>query len=541
MNLEPLATLINRRAAQSPRSTYLEDARSDRSIDYEGLASAVSAWRALLDDLGIPPAGGILVDLADPLSFAVVHLAVVASGRRSVPVDPDVPWADLMRLSALLGGAALLVSDRAARSKPADLAKAPDPTTGGSDAAGPDANAFGTAQFDVATVDAASLLPARVARAHRRLRTSGTGEPESAPATAHAASEGSTVLFTSGSTGQPKGVELPESQLLFVANAIARNNRLSRDDRGYNPLPLFHVNAEVVGLLATLVAGATLVLDRRFHRTGFWELLRERRITWLNAVPSILAVLASSGDIVPPASLRFIRSASAPLPDAVRDAFKGIPLVVSYGMTEGASQITATPLGVPVRPGSVGVPLGAEVQVREDGRVLSPGEIGALWLRGPGIIGQYFLGRSPERFDADGWLITGDLGYVDDDGYVYLVGRTDDVINRGGEKVYPAEVEDVLLKDPRVREAVVVARPDPILGHVPVAYVIPPAGLPRDEAEDLILVLRGRCESELPRFKRPVDIRMIADLPRAATGKVQRSRVRVLAAADAKTAAGAAA
>ncbi|MDQ1607452.1 MAG: oxalate---CoA ligase [Microbacteriaceae bacterium] len=511
MKVEPLATLINRRAAESPHASYLEDARSDRSLDYAGFAEAVSAWRVLLDDLEVPGAGGVLVDLADPLSFAVVHLAVVAAGRRSVPVDPDLPWADVMRLSGLLGGAALLVSDRAER---------PDVT-----------------EFDVAAVAPANLMPAGLVRAVQG-RPEAERSNDGGPA-AQTSVEGSTLLFTSGSTGQPKGVELPESQLLFVANAIARNNGLSPDDRGYNPLPLFHVNAEVVGLLSTLVAGATLVLDRRFHRTGFWELLSKRRITWLNAVPSMLAVLARSGDIVPPAGLRFIRSASAPLPDAVRAAFSGIPLIVSYGMTEGASQITATPLGEPARPGSVGVPLGGEVQVRDEGgKLLPPGEIGALWLRGPGIIAQYFLGRAPERFDADGWLATGDLGYVDDDGYVYLVGRSDDVINRGGEKVYPAEVEDILLKDARVREAVVVARPDPILGHVPVAYVIPPSvGLLQSEVVELIDALRDRCERELPRFKRPVDIRMIADLPRAATGKVQRSRVRLLAAADAGAAA----
>jgi acyl-CoA synthetase (AMP-forming)/AMP-acid ligase II len=513
VKIEPLATLIDRRAAESPHASYLEDARSDRSLDYAEFADAVHAWRALLDDLEVPPAGGVLVDLADPLGFAVVHLAVVAAGRRSVPVDPGVPWADVMRLSGLLGGAALLVSDHAERGAAEfDLAT----------------------EFDVATVEPESCRPAVVVHAMpgRTVATnSSVGEP-AAPTFV----EGSTLLFTSGSTGQPKGVELPESQLLFVAHAIARNNRLVPDDRGYNPLPLFHVNAEVVGLLATLVAGATLVLDRRFHRTGFWELLRTRGVTWLNAVPSMLAVLAHSGDILPSADLRFIRSASAPLPDVVREAFSAIPLVVSYGMTEGASQITATPLGEPVRPGSVGVPLGGEVQVRdESGQVLPPGEIGAFWIRGPGIIRQYFLGRTPERFDLDGWLVTGDLGYLDDDGYVFLVGRSDDVINRGGEKVYPAEVEDILLKDARVREAVVVARPDPILGHVPVAYVIPPAaGLREDEVDDLVHALRDRCENELPRFKRPVDIRMIADLPRAATGKVQRSRVRVLAAADAR-------
>ncbi len=142
-------------------------------------------------------------------------------------------------------------------------------------------------------------------------------------------------------------------------------------------------------------------------------------------------------------------------------------------MTEGASQITATPLDAPARPGTVGVPVGSEVQVRdEDGTPLPADEVGALWVRGPGIVGRYLFGRAAERFDADGWLSTGDVGSVAADGWVSLAGRSDDVINRGGEKVYPAEVEDVLLGDPRVLEAVVVGRPDDVLGAVPVAYVI---------------------------------------------------------------------
>jgi acyl-CoA synthetase (AMP-forming)/AMP-acid ligase II len=344
---------------------------------------------------------------------------------------------------------------------------------------------------------------------------------------AGAAGRGSVLLFTSGSTGEPKGVELSEEQLLFVARGIAAHNALTAGDRGYNPLPLFHVNAEVVGLLATLVAGATLVLDRRFHRTGFWELLEEREITWLNAVPAMLAVLARGGEFAVPERVRFVRSASAPLPDAVREALGSVPLVVSWGMTEGASQITATPLGEPQRDGSVGPPVGCEVQARDaDGTVLGSDTEGALWVRGPGIVTGYWAGRAADRFDADGWLSTGDMGTIDADGWVTLVGRSDDVINRGGEKVYPAEVEEVLLGDPRVQEAIVVGRRDPILHQVPVAYVIPVDGA---DADDLVASLTARAEASLPRFKRPIEITVVDDVPRAPTGKIQRARVRALA------------
>ena len=478
---EGLADLLERRAIENGDSVYLEDARSDSIVSYGELAGAAARWRVILEYESIPLGGSVIVDVADPLAFAVVHLSVIAAGRRSVPTNPDLATADLQRIIGLLDGAVIVVSDRSDRHIPGARVVAPD---------------------------APSI-----------------GEPSPIDPNA----SGAALLFTSGSTGEPKGVELGEGQLLFVARAIAKHNQLTESDRGYNPLPLFHVNAEVVGLLATLVAGGTLVLDRRFHRTGFWELLEHRRISWLNAVPAMLAVLARGGALTIPPSVRFVRSASAPLPDAVRSALGSVPVVVSWGMTEGASQITATPLGAEHRAGSVGLPVGSEVQVRaESGDVLGIDDVGALWVRGEGIVRGYHRGRAAERFDADGWLSSGDLGRIDADGWVYLVGRSDDVINRGGEKVYPAEVEEVLLGDARVREAVVVGRSDPILHQVAVAYVIPVEPQPRGR-DVLITELLERCERELPRFKRPVEISVVDDVPRAPTGKVQRNRVRALA------------
>lgn len=504
--MDTLASVIAARSSDAPSAAYLEDARSDRVVTFADLERQAGAWATALDSLGVATDATVVLDVRDPLSFAVAHLAVVASGRRSVPVNPQGTWAETLR-SVALGGSTAIVSDR------------DEPGEADVPIIRPDAASFGPAE------PASGAVPASSAD-----RSGSAGGAETTEAVSP---QGSVILFTSGSTGQPKGVELSEAQLLFVARAIAGHNALTPDDRGFNSLPLFHVNAEVVGLLSTLVAGATLVLDQGFHRTGFWELLAARKITWLNAVPAILAVLAKSGPAQPPEGLRFVRSASSALPEAVRVAFAGIPMIISYGMTEGASQITATPLGQEPRAGSVGLPVGDEVEPRDaSGAALPTGEIGELWIRGPGVVTGYFEGRAADRFDADGWLRTGDLGHVDADGWVYLAGRTDDVINRGGEKVYPAEVEDVLLEDARVREAVVVARPDQILGSVPVAYVIPadlaladPAS-PADGRTELVRDLTARCDAELPRFKRPVDITVVDDLPRTPTGKVQRNRTR---------------
>jgi acyl-CoA synthetase (AMP-forming)/AMP-acid ligase II len=341
---------------------------------------------------------------------------------------------------------------------------------------------------------------------------------------------GSVLLLTSGSTGTPKAVELTEAQLLHVAAGVARHNQLTPADRGYNPLPLFHINAQVVAVLASLVAGATLLTDRKFRRTGFWERMAGQDVTWINAVPAILTILAGYPVPARPPRLRFIRSASAPLPAAVRErvtAQTGVPVVESYGMTEAASQITAMPLDGSGPAGSCGRPVGAELEIRDaGGQPVPAGTSGTVWLRGPGVIDGYVAGRAAERFDSSGWLNTGDLGTLDEQGFLFLAGRSDDVINRGGEMLYPREIEEVLLADPAVQDAVVVGRPSPILGQVPVAYVIPatePATA--GHLQDLLRQLNQRCTAELSRFKVPEAIYVVQDLPRAATGKVQRHRV----------------
>lgn len=478
--------LIADRAASAPDRPYLEDARSDRRIDYGRLAALTRRWSEVFEQLSLPPSSAVLVDSADPLGFAVVHLAAIAHGLRSLPVDPSAPDEETTRLAGLIRGAGLVVATGAPTRRPRGV---------GSASIGED------------------LGPVQL-------------RPGVVPEPAEPAGEGSAVLFTSGSTGSPKGVELGEGQLLCVAREAASALALKPGERGFNSLPLHHVNAQVVGLLATLAAGSTLVLDSRFRRTGFWELLAERGITWLNAVPAILAVLTRSGPIRPPASLRLIRCASAPLPEHVGEALAEVPLVMSWGMTEGASQITATAPGRH-RMGEVGHPRRSEVRaVGPDSRPAAPGEIAALQIRGPGVISHYLFGAAADRFAEGGWLVTGDIGSIAADGAVSLVGRADDVINRGGEKVYPGEVEEVLLGDDRVLEAVVVGRPDEVLGAVPVAYVIPVAELSPRERDALLGALYERSDAQLARSRRPIEITVVDDLPRAAAGKVQRSRVR---------------
>ncbi len=492
-----LRRLISERAAAT---TFVSDARGPRAVEHRALAAATERWAGELAARGVAPGARVLLSIADPLAFAVAHLAVVAAGRCSAPVDPGAPPAEAARVRALVAPALVLTDRGAADQGAADRGAAADSST--STAATPDA--------DVVLVTPDGLPAAPVGWS-------------SAPA----AGPGSVLLLTSGSTGTPKAVALTEAQCLHVARAVAAHHRLTRADRGFCPLPLFHVNAQVVALLATLVAGGELVLDRRFRRTGFWELLAEREVTWVNAAPAILTILARAAeDPIVPAGLRFVRSASAALPPAVRELFvarTGLPVVESYGMTEAASQITATALSAPHRPGSVGRPVGAEVRVVDEaGQVCPPGVVGRVRIRGAGVIRGYVDGVAADRFDPAGWLDTADLGAFDADGYLYLHGRADDVVNRGGELVHPIEVEEVLLADPAVVEAVVAARPHDVLGAVPVALV----RTEEDPATDLPDRLGARCARELAPFKRPVEIRVVERFPVGPTGKVRRAAVR---------------
>ena len=473
-------------AARQGGAPYLEDAAGG-TLSYAGLHRCTRAWARRLDRAGLPPGAAVALRWPDPLGYATALVAILGAGRVVVPLDPAAPAAEVARVLAVARPEAMVAASD--QGLPPGLAVLSPPDASGDVAARQDPDA--------------------------------------------AARAGGIFLCTSGTTGTPKGILLREDQLAHVAGAVAGHHRLTPADRGYCCLPLFHVNAEVVGLLATLAARACLVLDRKFSRRGFWPLIAERQITWINAVPAIITVLAMD----PPAvqlsgRIRFVRSASAPLPAVTlkrfEDAF-GLPVVETYGMTEAASMITANPVDGPRKAGSVGRPAGTEVRVAERiGSRYVPvpdGTVGRVQIRGRGVIGEYAENGPPGAIDPEGWLDTGDLGHLDQDGYLFLAGRSDDVINRGGEKIYPREIEDFLLSLPGVRSAAVVAAHDEVLGERPVAYVVP-AGPQRPDLEE---ALREACAAALPRPKRPSAFCLVSELPLGPAGKVARRRLRELA------------
>jgi oxalate---CoA ligase len=488
---------IERAAAAHGADLYLADARGPAALSYAGLLDAVTDVERRLDAAGLPRGARIVVRFTEPVEYATALVAIVAAGRVAVPLDPAAPDTDVARVVGVARPAAVIYRANAV------------PGGAQGDLTGEATRPFDRAEFDFDVIDSADPL--------------GT-----APVTP-ASADGGIFLCTSGTTGTPKGILLREGQLAHVAASVVECHRLGRDDRGYCSLPLFHVNAEVVGLLATLRAGAYLALDRKFSRRGFWEMITERKITWINAVPAIISILAIEPPVDRPAALRFVRSASAPLPLAALERFEnalGVPVVETYGMTEAASMITANPVDGPRKPGSAGRPAGSQVQVAlPGGGTAAPGEVGRVQIRGAGVIASYDSGGRPGVIDAAGWLDTSDLGYLDADGYLFLVGRADDVINRGGEKIYPREIEEILLAQPGVRSAAVVGAVDDVLGERPVAYVVAdPAGV----AAEVEAVLREVCAAQLPRHKQPSQFCLVAEMPLGPTGKISRRQLKDL-------------
>ncbi len=328
------------------------------------------------------------------------------------------------------------------------------------------------------------------------------------------------VLHTSGTTSRPKRVPLTQANICVSADNIAGSLRLRTDDRCLNVMPLFHIHGLIGALLSSIAAGATTVCTPGFISTEFPGWMRDLKPTWYTAVPTIhQKVLQMARGDKAPGSLRFIRSASSALPVPVmrglEEAF-GVPVIEAYGMTEASHQIAANPLPPFARkPGSVGLPRGTDVAILDAEGNIVPGT-GEVAIRGPVVTAGYE--NSPEANASAyhaGWLRTGDTGYIDPDGYLHLLGRLKEIINRGGEKISPFEVEEALLAHSAVKEAAAF----PIIGgplgeEVGVAVVT--------DGSVAVDALKEFLTPRLAYFKVPARIVIVESLPKGATGKVQR-------------------
>jgi acyl-CoA synthetase (AMP-forming)/AMP-acid ligase II/acyl carrier protein len=339
------------------------------------------------------------------------------------------------------------------------------------------------------------------------------------------------ILLTSGSTSRPKMVPLTHASVCLSAYNVSMALALGPRDRLLSVLPLFHGHGLISGVLASLAAGSSVVCTPGFDPEAFFGWLTEFRPTWYTAVPALHQAVLSAGDrhkdSAQRSSLRLIRSASSSLPPKVLcglEALFGVPVIDTYGMTEAATQIAANPLERR-KLGSVGQSTGAEIAILDgDGRRLPCGKRGEITLRGPTIARGYDndAAATASAFQ-DGWFRTGDLGYLDAEGYLFIVGRIKDVIDRGGQKVAPAEVEEALLSHPDVVEAAVFSISHSRLGATPAALVVL-----RPDANVDAQKLREFAGKRLARFKVPSLIRIIHKIPKGAGGKINRRELATL-------------
>ena len=337
------------------------------------------------------------------------------------------------------------------------------------------------------------------------------------------------LMYTSGTTGNPKGVMLTQANLAANAQAIASEHALGAQDRVLGVLPLYHINAFAVTMLAPLASGGSVVMAPRFSAQRFWAQAVDHGCTWVNVVPTIISFLLEGAAPAPDtlSRIRFCRSASAALPPEHLRAFEsrfGIGVIETMGLTETVAPSFSNPLDAARRKlGSVGRASGGEAQVMDAALQPVPdGTTGEITIRGAHVMQGYYKNpqATAEAFTSEGWLRTGDLGHRDADGFFFVTGRIKELIIKGGENIAPREIDEALLKHPAVLDAAAVGIPDRHYGQDILACVVLRAGMQADEAE-----LRQHCEQHLGRYKTPRQWRFVADLPRGPSGKVQRLKL----------------
>jgi acyl-CoA synthetase (AMP-forming)/AMP-acid ligase II len=335
------------------------------------------------------------------------------------------------------------------------------------------------------------------------------------------------VLHTSGTTSRPKIVPLSVANLCASALNISSTLQLTAKDIGLNIMPLFHIHGLIAGVLAPLSAGSQVFCTPGFNALKFFTWMDEAKPTWYTAVPTMHQAIVSrakgNADVIARNPLRFMRSSSSSMPPQVIKELEDIfhaPLIEAYGMTEATHQMASNPLPPLMRkPGTVGLAAGPEVQIMgEDGSLLAANEVGEIVIRGPSVTAGY---ENNPKANAEGfqhgWFLTGDQGMKDAEGYISITGRLKEIINRGGEKVSPREVDEILMDHPAVAQVVCFGMPHPKLGEEVAAVVVLKEGASATERE-----LQDFMGQRAADYKVPKKILFMDEIPKGATGKLQR-------------------
>ena len=471
-------------------------------LDYAALRTLVDRTLASLNALGVGRNDRVAIVLANGPEMATCYLAC-AAGTTSAPLNPGYR-ADEFEFYLSDLNAKVLIVEQASTSPAIEVARK-----------------LGVRIVDlVADAGAAAgdfRLVAREAGAPRTATLGGYAEP----------GDVGMVLHTSGTTSRPKIVPLSVANLCASAAHIRGTLQFTATDIGLNIMPLFHIHGLIAGVLAPVSAGSQVFCTPGFNALKFFAWMDEAKPSWYTAVPTMHQAIVQrakgNADVIARNPLRFLRSSSSSMPPQVireLEAIFNAPLIESYGMTEATHQMASNPLPpLSRKPGSVGLAAGPEVAIMgENGTLLAAGEIGEIVIRGPNVTAGYENNpQANEEGFLAGWFRTGDQGSQDADGYLSLTGRLKEIINRGGEKVSPREVDEILMDHPAVAQTVCFGMPHPKLGEEVAAVVVLKEGAVATEREIQEFVAKRVAD-----YKVPKKILFMDEIPKGATGKLQR-------------------
>src|SRR5262244_2084438 len=480
-----------------PSDTAIAVSDSGPRVTYAQMREQVERLAVTLNQLGLGRNDRIAIALPNGLEMITAFLAASTAGT-AAPLNPAYRQDEFKFYLEDTSARALIVP-------PNDLAEA-----------------------RAAAGDDITIIEADLDRDGGVRFSSGGGRNPSRAQDYPSDAETALILHTSGTTNRPKRVPLSHANLMTSARNVAATYQLTAEDVSLCVMPLFHVHGLVASTLATFFTGGSVVVPPRFNPLSFWSTVSEHRATWYSAVPTIHQVLlarAKAGKRPDGAEhLRFVRSCSAALaPQTMADLEDrfGVPVLEAYGMTEAAHQMASNPLPPGARkPGSVGRGTAVSIAILDEaGNLLPAGATGEVSIKGPNVFSGYESNAEANASSfSQGWFRTGDQGYLDGDGYLTLVGRIKELINRGGEKISPREIDEVLVAHQAVAEAVCFGVPDRVYGEEVAAAVTLAS-----EATEAELI--AHCRASLADFKCPKVIYIVEAIPRTATGKIQRRNV----------------
>ena len=519
-SIQSVRRLIDERASQFPEKVFLHVAEIKQTLTYKELQENCQKVSAFLDSLNIKDSETVAFLMDNGLWTSCLFLGIMYSGRVALP------------LNAVAGPDQLDYTFKHSELKLVFCSKR-----------------YQKQYQNLLSTENQNLLSFKVVESDENegpvgIQSVAVGFDGSTHEKSIESNMIALMIYTSGTTGRPKGVLLSQKNVLAGGNNTVIAHQLSMQDIGLCVLPLYHINAEMVSIMAPLISAGSIVMPQKLSISRFWFWIAEFRCTWFSAVPTIYSYLlehqqrqllekqqgTSDNDVdfkVINSHLRFGRSASAALSPAVHEEFEtifGVKIIETMGISECSAQILSNPVEREVDYyGSPGVPVGNEMRIVDASRnKVADNQIGEIAVRGNNIMQGYF--KNPEAtaevLDQDGWFYTGDLGYCNEDGYFFVTGRSKELIIRGGENIAPREIDDVLYKCSEILEAAAFGVPNDHYGQEVLACVSLKPGVHCSE-EDLL----EHCQSLLGQIKSPKRIHIIDELPKGPSGKIQRLKL----------------